>query len=483
MTNNKIVSDIALIPMFALSIIPGVVQAGEVDLEQYLQQIRSSHPFFIQQALSGEIEREQQHRFLGEEDWVVNASPSYSHYERSKISSAFVVEKQDSLTLNAGLERTFWTDGSRLSIDYDYTYTDQLFGQPVGSFDEHGNGINITYSLPLMKNKGGVLSRLDYELQAYSIDLTEINSIESQENFLEQQALLFIDWVFITEQRQIAENRLILANNELTHTKNKFRSRVVAEVDVLRAQDAVINARQDLSTIETQWRAFQAELATQSNNPFPDQMVPRFDLYTLQTVPPVDQALELLQKNIRQLRAIDLQMAQMEKLESGLGNQLKPELDLVLAGGLRSEASDLSGSARFNQPQYMIGVNFRYPLGQRSVTADISKARLQQQQLRAKRTSLSRQLEAQLRNMLVQLNELEGIIALNKEQIEVAQLRTAAELKRYNQGRSELSFVIQSRDNEQNARLGYAANAASYQKLWLRYKSLTDALFSVPEQD
>jgi outer membrane protein TolC len=124
----------------------------------------------------------------------------------------------------------------------------------------------------------------------------------------------------------------------------------------------------------------------------------------------------------------------------------------------------------------MISVNFRYPLGQRTATADLNRARLQKQQIREAKNSAFRQLEAQLRNLVVQLTELSEIIELNKEQIEVARLRTQEELKRHNQGRSELSFVIQSRDNEQNAQLIYAANAANYQKLWLRFESLTDAL-------
>ncbi|MFQ5469720.1 MAG: TolC family protein [Gammaproteobacteria bacterium] len=465
----------------AIVLVPISVQAERsedgIGLNEYLKQVKANHPFFIQQALNGDIERAQQHRFLGDEDWVIKVNPSYQHTERS-TGSAFVAEEQDNLSFNAGVERQFWSNGSRVSIDYDYYHSDQHFSPPSGAFDEQGSGLNVTYTIPLMKNKGGVLSRLDYELQAYSVDLSEINSTESMEGFLEQQGLMFLDWVFITEQRRIAKNRLALAEEELARTKKKRRSRLVAEVDVLRAQDAVINAMQNLASIKSQWRAVQAELATHSANPALYQMAPQLDLYTLKTLPPLEQALSRVRDNARQLQSIDIQVAQMDRLKSGFGNQLEPELDLVVGGGLRSEADNFSGSTKFDQPQYMIGVNFRYPLGQRSARADVNKTRLQRQQLKEAKNNLLWQLEAQLRNLVVQLIELEKVIDLNKEQIVVARKRTQEELKRHNQGRSELSFVIQSRDNEQNAQLTYAANAANYQKLWLRYEALTDALLA-----
>ena len=458
-----------------MSLLADTVEIDNIGLNEYLQRVKANHPFFIQQNLNHEIEQAQQDRYLGDEDWVIKANPGYRHEERS-ASIAFVAEEQDNLTLNAGLERRFWLNGSSLSIDYNYYKLEQQFAVPIGSFAEHGNGLSVSYSIPLMKNKGGVLSRLDYELQAYNIDLSKVNSTENQERFLEQQGLMFLDWVFVTEQRLIAKTRLALADEELIRTKKKRRSRLVAEVDVLRARDAVINAKQNLSTIESQWRAIQAELATQSASLDLYQMEPALDLYTLKPAPLLEQALSMLKHNARELQAFDVRLAQTERLQNGYDNQKEPELNLVLGGGLRSEAGDLSGSAKFDQPQYMISVNFRYPLGQRTATADLNRARLQKQQIREAKNSAFRQLEAQLRNLVVQLTELSEIIELNKEQIEVARLRTKEELKRHNQGRSELSFVIQSRDNEQNAQLIYAANAANYQKLWLRFEALTDAL-------
>ena len=68
---------------------------------------------------------------------------------------------------------------------------------------------------------------------------------------------------------------------------------------------------------------------------------------------------------------------------------------------------------------------------------------------------------------------------LNQAQIESAGEKTLEELRMYDQGRSQLAFVIQSRDSEQNVRLGYTGNAALYHILLLQYHAVLDELLAV----
>ena len=85
-------------------------------------------------------------------------------------------------------------------------------------------------------------------------------------------------------------------------------------------------------------------------------------------------------------------------------------------------------------------------------------------------------LESSMVSLLIRIVELEKVLALNRAQIESAEEKTEEELKLYNRGRSQLTFVIQSRDNEQNARLSLAENAALYHGLILQYRALLDEL-------
>jgi hypothetical protein len=71
---------------------------------------------------------------------------------------------------------------------------------------------------------------------------------------------------------------------------------------------------------------------------------------------------------------------------------------------------------------------------------------------------------------------MKEIMELNRTQIQTAEKKTEQELELYNKGKSQLNFVIQSRDNEENARLRYAENAVRYHQMIMQYRELTDRL-------
>ncbi|MBA7570008.1 hypothetical protein ES708_11753 [subsurface metagenome] len=122
-------------------------------------------------------------------------------------------------------------------------------------------------------------------------------------------------------------------------------------------------------------------------------------------------------------------------------------------------------------------MEFKALLGNRGITAEMEVIDIQLQRLQAESRDLEITLEASLRNLLLQMADMGKILELNQAQIESAQEKTKEELKLYNQGRGQLTFVIQSRDNEQNARLSYVDNAALYHLLKLQYQALLDKLY------
>ena len=88
-----------------------------------------------------------------------------------------------------------------------------------------------------------------------------------------------------------------------------------------------------------------------------------------------------------------------------------------------------------------------------------------------------------LRSLLIQAEHMEQVLTLNVGQIETARQRTQAELDRYNQGRGDLTFVLQGQDNEERAALSYAENAANYHRLNLQIRALMDELLTSPAED
>jgi outer membrane protein TolC len=252
---------------------------------------------------------------------------------------------------------------------------------------------------------------------------------------------------------------------------------LIDEVDVIRAEDAVRVARQNLLLIESRSEAIQSELAVLVQDKSLNDMTPAFTLYETQTLQTLEETTELLRDNSRLLKAIAIRLDQQKLVRSGYEEQGKTDLTMVVQVGLKNAERSYGRSFVADKPEARIGLRLSFPYRNRTAKAKIVQADLQSLQLEKQLEELTLELSASIANLLTQAVALESVLELNREQIESAGERTQEELKLYDQGRGELTFVIQSRDNEQRARLIYAGNALTYHKLLLQLAELTDQLY------
>lgn len=448
--------------------------AQEITLAEYLHFVEENHPFFTKEALSAEIERKQAEGLLGAEDWLVGVSP-YFNYLGEASAAQYSADRLASTGAQASLDRSLWSTGGKLgfSVVSDFTYMDTAQGN-VRNFKQ---GIGVSYTQPLLKNLGGKLDRLGHELSAYSIDVTEIQALENQETLILDLSVRFLGWAHLSEMIRIAEERLKLAREQLEQVKRRFSSNLVDRVDVLRGEDAVRGAEQGLLQLRSQWRAKQAELAVLAQVGEIYEKVPRFELYTFESLPGVDAAVSELKQRSRILQPFSILKKQLIHQRAGLVEQKRPELNLILSGGFFGWDPEFLQSLLITKPDASVSLEFKALLGNRGITAEMEVIDIQLQRLQAESRDLEITLEASLRNLLLQMADMGKILELNQAQIESAQEKTKEELKLYNQGRGQLTFVIQSRDNEQNARLSYVDNAALYHLLKLQYQALLDKLY------
>ncbi|MDH5638681.1 MAG: TolC family protein [Nitrospinota bacterium] len=466
--------------------------AQTISMESFLERVKSTHPFFKKETLAVDVERKTQESLQGDEDWVVSGSPSYVHTEPAR-AGGFTPESIDQMKVTVGLRRHYWSTGSTLSFDFGHTYSDQKaedielplptgpLALPNDAGPFHENGLSVTYRHPLMRNRGGLLSRLAHDMQGFNVEAAKIVAVENQENFLLNIGGKFIDWALLTEQRAIASARLELAENESARTQEKRKHNLVDEVDVIRAKDAVIAGRQNIRLIDSAIAGIDMELRTIASIETGAKLAPEFDLYSpAQDILPMGQSLKRLDGSSRLLSMFDIRLRQVESQKMGASEAEKPRLDAVLQGGVKGGAQEFGDASQMDKPQAMAALVFSYPLGSTRARADIAKAALQRERINEERNNTLFDLRGALKNTLARINILEQALALDRERIKIAEEKTKAELKRYDQGRSELTFVIQSRDSEEAARLVHARDSANYHRLALVYRSLMDTLLPAP---
>jgi len=455
-----------------------------ISLEQYLDLVRTHHPLISAENLSPEIEAERQSGFMADEDWVLGGRASLLH-SKPIVTSSFSPTTLDLVGLSASLSRSFWSTGGRFGIEWSTDFTDQTLpdlsfpgsesgGISAGTPRLYEHALSLSYTQPLWRNYGGDLSRLDYDLAAHTISISELEAIENQEQFLLEIALNFVDWVLLEEQKKITEQRLQLAREQLELTTEKRRANLVDQVDVLRSEDAVRAARQNAVLLDSRARARKAELALLAQADSIRQLQPAYDLYRPADIPGFDEARAVLEENSRLLNTLQARREQLERLDRSYDEWEKPNLDLNIGLAIKGGDDAFGNSLELTKPDFSLSLLLRQPLGAKAARSGGIQTELEIRQNRLRYQQVRLDLESSLDALLIQLADLEEIMRLNREEIESAREKAAEELKLYEQGRGELTFVIQARDNEQNARLLYAENAANYHRLYHQYLALTD---------
>ena len=342
---------------------------------------------------------------------------------------------------------------------------------PVGLYD---NQFGILYSQPLLRNAGGLLDRTPYETSKISVAIAALQAEEDQETFLLELAMRFVTWASLSEQYDITLERLKLAEKQYDRTEDKHRNFLVDKIDVLRAADAVRAGEARVRLMQSQRDAAGAELAVLAQDSQLRQFRPAFDFESRAPLPALGDANRLLQSPVRVLHVFELRRKVAQREHQALLEEKKPDLSLQIGvsriGGGPSERNLLNA----NKQDFSVGLRFTMPLGNRIATARANQgsARVRQIELLSQQTTL--ELEALLHNLLVQLTELNKVITIDDLQIASARAKTAEELEQYNQGRSDLTFVIQAQDAEQDARLLRIRNATTYHQLSLQLDGLLD---------
>lgn len=478
--------------LLAAAVWSGALGAQSITLTEFLALVRENHPLFEKETLATTIEEHGRDASLGGQDWQITSSPSYFH-QTPLATSSFSPQSLDQISAGVAAEKAFWNTGGRLSLSWSSDMTDQKLDDIVIPFTPeplvispgqprfYQNSINLTYTQPLFQNYRGEIDRMGYEIGQYTVDLAAVQAEENQEGFILEVAANFIDWVLLTEQKTIAREQLSLTEQQLEQARKKRAANLIDEVDVLRSEDAVRIAEQGVVLIDAQWNAKQAELAVTSGSNSLYQLTPEFNLYERIEPLPLESATERLRQQSRLLKVLALRRQQMERQHQGLEEMTKPQLYLTAQLTSKSGDSEFGSSLGFDKGDAGVFLQFNYPLGNRSAVAEAEKSWLQLQRHDLEVEEIALGLEAALNNLIIQIEGMERVLELNEMQIETARLKTEEENKLYNQGRSDLTFVIQSQDNEERALLTYAQNAATYQVLNLQLQALMDELMPTAE--
>ncbi|MFC1628493.1 TolC family protein [Gemmatimonadota bacterium] len=474
----------SLTALFCIVLIPVLVSAQSISRDEFLNQLIARHPIFLKEGLTAEIERQEQASYLGAEDTNIFYGVNLNHETPAPALSG--PKRITALGVEGGFQRVFWNTGGRLTASASAAGVGIKL---IPEFDPNGtfptlhmsNRIDVSYVHPLKRNRGGFLDRFTYDLKEFDIDFSEVQAMENLEDFLVGAASRYLDWVFAGEQRRIVAERLRLSEAELDRIRRRQEANLIDEIDVLRAEDVVRIWEQNQVLTDASWSALQAELAVLAQNDEILLLNPEFDLYDISELPSLEDAIAGLDESIRILRLLMIRIDQTGFVGQRFEEVMKPDLSFIARFNTKEFDARILNAFLMDKPDLSLRLRYSIPIQNRTARSQLERTRSQTEQLEQQIAEIRLSLVATLTNLHIQMREMRRVLDLNLEQIASAERRTAEELRLYNQGRGFLTFVIQSQDSEQNARLTYATNAAAYHDLMLTWENLLDDIYDGEE--
>ena len=436
--------------------------AQAISEREFVEQLKSTHPFFEQQALSSQIKQVEKRLTTANEDWIIAIDGNYKNENASDISSS-TYNKLNTTSVDVSATRKIANSGS--DITFKHTWKDK--NKDVNTTR---NRFSLDYTYPLLRNRDGVNDQLDGDVAQIAIEKNTLERLEQEEDFILKKLKRFVDLAYAQEQKIINERRLVLAKQELNLVNQKFAASVVDKVDVLLQEDAYQRAQQQLLQAQQDLILLRHEIAITLALNF-DQVVAKIDLYKTYTPKEVQ-----LLTHTRVLKITALDQKTLKRQLLSFKNESQAKLDLNLGLTSEGENTSYSNSLKNQSATWNVGLGLSYPLGGVKSSNNIKKAEIKLARLAQYKREQLLEINVQATTLKEKINLLMQMLKSNKKQISIAKARTVEERERYANGSGQASFVISAQNNEQNTQLGYAQVATNYQKAVLDFKATIDQL-------
>eukprot|EP01047_Picozoa_sp_COSAG01_P002592 COSAG01_NODE_69_length_28801_cov_10.460038_18_plen_481_part_00 len=455
---------------------------NHLSLDQFLDLLKLKHPYLQQLSYQVQLQDQLVIQARAIDDWSLSLEPS-SRYEEPVSNSMFSSRSFSSHGVSLRSQRFLWDRAATFSFDVNFDYVNQDyplvdFGGEKTSFGRnkaYQHFVGVTYSLPLLKNRKGELSKFPFVYAKQEAKIQGIHLEENEESFKLSMILSYLEWVLLLEQEKIAKERVSIAAAQLKLIQRRVKSNLAERIDLLRAEDALRLAKQDLLQRQLNFESKKAYLSEILQDQRVLAYFPKYDFYdlsklSLTDLDPTANTLDRLAR-IKSLTTASFDLQILNKEQSALS-----ELDLILTGGMQAEKESFSKAIFPDKPKGAVFLMYKKLFRNRKLSAELAALSLQKASFLKEYDGYALNKKAEQQALLTQLKTLKSIINLNRAHIRSAQKRYKEETRRYNLGKAELRDVIQARDNQESAKMMLTQQVFSYHQCYYRYLAEMDRL-------
>ncbi len=417
-----------------------------------------------------------------------NARRSPNTFIFSGSTQNFV--ENNNLTYNFSFVQQVERTGGNLQVNFD----NQRVTSNTNNFTpQYSPSLTATYTQPLMKNFKTDTNRRQIKLAKKRLDLSDAQFRQRVIEIISRTQQAYWDLAFAIQDEQIQRDSVKLAETQLHNNQRQVEVGTLAPIDVVSAATSLESRRQQV---------FQAmNVVAQAENALKALTIsdPNDELWTAQIIPvesfelqqvtlPLSDALKLAFENRPELKQYQLQKEQNLIDVDYYKNQTKPQIDVFFTYGLFG----VGGQPRPNLPPppaaqpdptfvggygtalknlfsndfrtWRVGINFSFPLRNRTAEANLGRALEAGRQLDLQTRRMMQSIEVEVRNAVQAVEIAKMRIDAARAARQYAEQQLDGEEKKFQAGLST-TFLVLTRQTELSQARGSELRAlADYNK-------------------
>lgn len=406
--------------------------------DAYIQLVYAHHPIAKQAALLPELSSAIQQEAKGQLDPELTA-----YYDRKSFDQKDYFDK-----LYTSLEVP-----TPLGVDVHLTYENNG-GEFLNSdaFLPQSGLVSPGLTIPIGK---GLL----YDKRRATIDkakiYTSLNENERQiilNNLIKSATFAYIDWYTQSQYLELLLNALDITQQRKTNTKSLYLFGDIPAIDTLEAHSNLLSRQQEIQAVEL--KVIKARLDASSflwddNNiptDIPDFKTPTYpnEINQIESYEETIITLDLIIPTLPTVSQYNLKLQTLKVDRKLLKENQKPKLDFM--GQLLINPDD-NRDLLISRDNYKIGIDFAYPLLNRSNRGALKINKIESQQERLNQNQKIREIKNYIEIQLQNIDQLNKQINKNQENIEVLQQLLLGEREKFRLGESSV-FIINKREEE-----------------------------------
>ncbi|MDH5517592.1 MAG: TolC family protein [Gammaproteobacteria bacterium] len=377
----------------------------------------------------------------------------------------YLQQDTDNPEASISLSKLFPYNGTELSLSYGKN------SSALSGTDE--SSLELLISQPIAKNAFGKSTKLHEKIIGIENSISRYQIVEAYEDYLASLTAAYYNWYSAYENLRVSQSSYQSSKVLMENILDRQRQKIALPIDVNKMKLLLIGKKENIIIQEEVYKTYANLIYKAINQPDNAAYIP-LKPKPATTKIAFEKDYDIFITNSRTYMILNM-LAQQSNLQvDQTSDELMPSTNLLLG----YQINGLDWGLTDQNDNLFAGISVRWPFGQTANKAKKQLAAIDHKRTLLSNTNKNQQLNITLRNLYLQIQREQQLIAVSDQKIRLATDILKDEAENYSYGKVSLNDYISAVNSVDENRFRHTDHTVKLNKLLIEWLRLTDQLVS-----